>query len=195
MNGNTRTMRHGKGEEAMTWYAVRTVPGSQVPKREFVVEDSPRSRKGYRIVPSLDPRQSAIEKALSDAGIVHYMPAEKRLVRDRRHTDLWKERRFALLVGYVFIKGPVDWLRLHDVPGVLGIVGIGGKPIPIDLLDILTLRSMEAVSEAEFDRKAVMARKAARRKARFDPRLRKLVAKLDAAETMTIPLENGMIAA
>lgn len=161
----------------MTWYAVRTVPGAQIPQREFEVETT-RSRKGYRIVPSLNPGVSAVERALTDAGFVHYMPAEKRLIRDRRHTDLWKPRRFALLVGYIFVRDPHDWLRLSEVPGVHSVVASGGRPQPVDLLDILMLRSMEAVAEEQFDRQSTIAYKTLRSKAKKDARLQAILAKL-----------------
>src|SRR5690606_23147965 len=95
------------------WYAVRTVPGSQKPQREFVTEIT-GSKKGYRIVPSLNPNYSAIELALSKSGFIYYMPAEKRLVRDRRRTDLYKTRRFALMVGYVFVRDPHSFYALQE---------------------------------------------------------------------------------
>lgn len=171
----------------MTWYAVRTVPGAQKPQREYAVETT-RSRKGYRIVPSLNPNVSAVERALSEAGFIYYMPAEKRLIRDRRHTDLWKPRRFAMLVGYIFLRGPIDWLKLSEVPGVHSVVGVGGKPLEVDIVDILTLRSMEAINEEQFDREAQRAQKTLRAKARHDPRLRKIANKLDRSGEFTIPL-------
>ena len=46
-----------------TWYAVRTAPGAQMPQREYIVEKlidengKPRGKKGYRIVPSLNPNK------------------------------------------------------------------------------------------------------------------------------------------
>jgi len=169
----------------MTWYAVRTAPGSQKPQREYEVEET-KSRKGYRIVPSLNPRESAVERALTQAGFVHYMPAEKRMVRDRLRTDLWKVRRFALLVGYVFIKEPHDFERLRDVPGVISVVSNAGRPMAIDLMDILMLRSEEAKAEAEFDRQSRMAVKNIRRKARTHPELRKFAAKLELAEMLDL---------
>lgn len=180
----------------MAWYAIRTVPGSQKPQREFEVETT-RSRKGYRIVPSLNPNVSAVEKALTDAGFVHYMPAEKRLVRDRRHTDLWKGRRFALIVGYVFVQGPCDWPALEETPGVLNIVKVNGKPMQIDILDILALRTMEAISEDQFDKRSLAARKNLIRKSRNNPNpiLRKLAAKLAQADTMTIAFGEARDAA
>ena len=53
----------------MTWNAIRTSPGAQMPQREFAVQTTSRG-KGYRIVPSLNPNQSAVERALADAGFV-----------------------------------------------------------------------------------------------------------------------------
>jgi transcription antitermination factor NusG len=169
------------GQAAMTWYAVKTKPGAQIPQREYAVETT-RSSKGYRIVPSLDPKRSAIERALSDEGFVHYMPSEKRLIRDRRHAHLWKPRRVALLVGYIFVLDPVDWRRLEDIPGVAGVLRSGdGKPLPVDIVDILTLRSIEAVAEELFDRQAHRAVATLRSKAKRDPRLKAIVEKLNKA--------------
>lgn len=197
---NWREVRHGhairmEDAERQKWYAVRTVPGSQKPQREFEVEAT-RSRKGYRIMPRLNPAVSAIERALSRAGFVHYMPAEKRLVRDRKHTDLWKPRRFALLVGYVFVLEPEDFLKLQEVEGVQHIVkDAAGMPLRIDLLDILQLRQAESQAEAFFDVQSARARKTVRLKAKRDPRLMKIVRKLEANEDATLPIHMGVIAA
>lgn len=93
--------------------------------------------KGYRIMYNLDLNVFAIMRALVDAGFECWLPAEKRLVRDYRHTDLWKVRRFALMVGYVFVKDPADFGRLASVLGVSGDVCDGfGRPLSIDFLDI-----------------------------------------------------------
>jgi hypothetical protein len=185
----------------MNWYAVRTVPGSQKPQREYAVEttalgkDGRPKGKGYRIVPSLNPNMSAIERALKDSGFSYYMPAEKRLVRDRRKTDLFKTRRFALMVGYVFVRDPHSFYALQQVPGVAGIVGVDGNPAPIPLLDILELRGMEAEVEVEFDDQVRKARWQLRKKAKRDDKLRRLVESLDAAGTFTVPLDSDVLAA
>jgi len=176
------------------WYAVRTVPGSQKPQREFVTEHT-NSRKGYRIVPSLNPDYSAIELALSKAGFVYYMPAEKRLVRDRRKTDLFKTRRFALMVGYIFVRDPHSFYALQAVPGVHSIVGIEGKPVSIALTDILDLRAMEAEAEVEFDTQVRNARWKLRKRAKRDDRLRALVESLDIAGTFTVSPDDEALAA
>jgi transcription antitermination factor NusG len=187
----------------MTWFAIRTKAGAQVPQREYAVETTtldkdgrPRG-KGYRIVPSLNANVSAIERALTNAGFIHYMPVEKRLIRDRRRTELWKARRFALLTGYVFIKGPCNFLKLQEVPGVAGIVGAAGVPQPIALTDILMLRTEEAKSEAEFDRQAINKQRAIAKRARNqgDKKLKALVKSLDIAGTTTVEIGAALLVA
>jgi transcription antitermination factor NusG len=169
------------------WYAIRTVPGSQKPQREFAVEVT-KSSKGYRIVPSLNPDVSAIERALTDAGIHHFMPAERRLIRDRLRPYLWKSRRFALIVGYMFVREP-DWYKLSKTPGVAGVVGIEGKPTPVDFLDMLKLFDAEQRCAIEFQEQSRSARQTIRKAAKTDPSLQKIVDKLDIAGTITVPMD------
>ncbi len=187
----------------MTWYAIRTMPGAQMPQREFAVEATPLAKngrprgKGYRIVPSLNPRLSAIERALDEAGFIHYMPVEKRLIRDRRKPDLWKTRRFALLLGYVFIKGPCNFLRLQDLPGVAGIVGTCGRPQLVDVVDILTLRTAEAKAEQDFDKHNINYQRSIARKARNqgDKKLKALVDRLDVVGITTVEIGKELLVA
>lgn len=184
----------------MAWYVVRTAPGAQKPKRRYETEKTALGKdgkplgKGYRIVPSLDPQVSAVERALQDNGFRIYMPAEKRLVRDRRHTDLWKVRRFALMVGYVFVMDPHDWYLLSETPGVSGVVADHtGSPLPVRLDEILQVRAAEAMAEVDFDNQTRAARKKVRLKAKKDPRLQMLVEKLDIAGTISMPLDSDVI--
>jgi hypothetical protein len=166
------------------WYAVRTIPGSQKPQREFVTERTERG-KGYRIVPSLNPNYSAIELALSKAGFTYYMPAEKRLQRDRRKPYLWKTRRFALMVGYIFVRDPHSISALLDVPGVAGLVtNMEGRPYVVDLLDMLKIRSAEGAAEAVFDDELKKARRGLRKEAKKRPELQGLVDELDFMGTL-----------
>jgi len=184
----------------MTWYAIRSAPGSQKPQREYAVEKTALTAKGntrgkgYRIVPSLNPDVSAIERVLTDAGISCYMPAERRLIRDRLRPYLWKSRRFAMIVGYVFIQDP-DWDALYDLPGVVGVVGVGEKPMPIEFFDILTLFDAEAKALVKFQEDSRAARQIIRKAAKTDPSLKKIVDKLDIAGTITIPLSEAKKAA
>jgi len=179
------------------WFAIRTVPGAQLPRREFAVEQTslgkdgrPRG-KGYRIVPNIKHELSAIERALDENGFAHYMPTEKRLVRDRRHTDLYKIRRFALMVGYVFVRDPGDWLLLSQTYGVAGIVrDPSGAAMPMDIMDMMAIRAVEAEYDALFDAQSKMARQKLRKKAKTDPRLKKLIGALDMAGTITVPVNS-----
>lgn len=174
----------------MSWYAIRTKPGAQLPRKEYVVTKT-RSHKGYRIDAVTNVELSAIERALDDCGYEYYMPTEKRLIRDRRHTDLWKVRRFALMVGYVFIRRPADWRSLLMVPGVQDIVTTAeGQPMPIDITDILNVRAMEAEYDSRFDIQSKNARAKLRKQAKTDPRLKKLIGVLDVAGTITVPLNS-----
>ncbi|OJF97592.1 transcription termination/antitermination protein NusG [Pararhizobium antarcticum] len=185
----------------MAWYAVQTVPGAQKPRREYRVErtgtdERPSRGKGYRIVPNLNHNVSAIEKALTDNGFYCYMPAEKRLIRDRKHTDLWKVRRFALMVGYVFVRDPHNWDLLKATNGVAGIVkDQHGRPMAIDILDVMKVRSAEADADVEFDRRSRLARQVLRKSAKTDPRLQMLIKKFDIAGTISVPLDIATIAA
>jgi transcription antitermination factor NusG len=174
----------------MTWYAVRTAPGSQMPKREYFAEKT-RSPKGYRLAISLDPRMSAVERALSEAGFVYYMPAEKRLQRDRRKPFVWKTRRFALMVGYIFVRDPESWRKLLDTPGVIGVVSdMAGNPRGMELHEMLKIRSAEGAAEVDFDDTLRKARQGLRKAAKKDASLKKLVEELDIAGTIGVPLQE-----
>lgn len=176
------------------WYAIRPVPGSQKPQREFVVEITGKKPDGsvrYRIAPSLNPNYSAIELALSKAGFTYYMPAEKRLQRDRRKPYVWKTRRFALMVGYVFVRDPGDWRRLLETPGVAGIVAdMDGNPRTMRLEEMLKIRSAEGAAEAKFDEELRAARRGLRKAAKKNPELQSLVEELDVAGTIGVMLED-----
>lgn len=144
----------------MSWYAIRTAPGAQMPQRTYALEstrlDYPGSKargKGYKIVPSLNPKMSAVERALSDIGVQFYMPAEFKVVRNRKKTGMYELRRFALLPGYCFVYNVTDWLTLRKAPGVADVVGIDGVPLAISIVDIIALRTFEAKSQAEADKK------------------------------------------
>lgn len=174
----------------MAWFAVKTIPGAQLPRKEYVVKLT-RSAKGYRVEPITNPMLSLVERALDENGFEHYMPTEKRLIRDRRHTDLYKVRRFALMVGYVFVRDPRDWRRLEETNGVAGIVRTAeGQPFPIDILEILAIRTMEAEYDAIFDIQNKNARAKLRKNAKKDPRLKKLVGALDIAGTISVPVNS-----
>lgn len=132
------------------WFAIRTAPGAQMPQREYVAETT-KSFKGYRIVPSLDPNRSAVEKALTEAGFIHFMPAERRLIRDRKKLGVWTTRRFPMLQGYAFVADVTDFERLEHTAGVLEVVRMNGSPYRVADQDIQTLRQVEAECDAAVD--------------------------------------------
>ena len=157
----------------MTWYAIRTAPGAQMPKREYATETTNSRRgKGYRIVPSLNPNESAIERELKQEGFTCYIPVIKRLMRDKRKFGVWKSRRFPMLQGYVFVQDVKDWPRLEATAGVAGIVGTNGRPLAILEADIEKLAAEEARAEEAFQKEqkrreeadAIRGRKLTRRK-------------------------------
>jgi transcription antitermination factor NusG len=143
------------------WYAVRVLPGFQAPHRErwpepsiTALEGKPRGR-GYTICSALDHSRSKIEANLSEAGFVHYMPAEYMAVRNRKKASIYELRRFALLKSYIFVEiEDEDWLRLYDVIGVRGVVDNCGHPFAISALDLFRLRMFEQNSRAVASAKA-----------------------------------------
>lgn len=184
----------------MSWYCIRTLPGAQKPQREYAVEraapgkDGKTRGRGYRIVPSLNPNKSAVERALEDAGVEYYMPAERRLIRDRRRPYLWKSRRFALIVGYVFVRDP-DFTKLYSVPGVAGVVGSNGEPMAIDFIDMLRVFDAEQRELRKFQDDARSSRQQLRKLAKKDSAIQMIVDKLDIEGTITAKVEEVATAA
>jgi len=140
------------------WYAIRTVPGFQVPVRERWKEPSASALAGvargvgYRMASSVNPECFVIESELARAGFTYYMPAEFMAVRNRNHKNLFELRRFALLKGYTFVTeiDDGDWPKLCAVNGVHSVIAdTGGKALPINSVDIHRLRMYEQNSRAE----------------------------------------------
>lgn len=123
--------------------------------------------KGYRIVPSLDPNISAVERALKDHGFQYYMPCEFQAVRNRRKTDTWTKRRKPILGGYIFVADVTDFGLLESLPGVIGTVGSAtGEKYQLSTLDFIFLRTKEANSLLEAEIEIERNNKLAERKKR-----------------------------
>lgn len=107
------------------WYAVRTKPGAQSMARQL--PDPLPHRRG----------ESLIERNLREAGIDVYMPAFWREQRAHRSRKI-RERRFPLLVGYVFIRRDPSrgFAAVRDVDGVLDVVTNGRAPADLSEEDI-----------------------------------------------------------
>lgn len=180
----------------MTWYAIRTAPGAQMPQREYIVEKPSEinpdmtgfGRKGYRIVPSINPKMSAVERALSNIGVQFYMPAEFKVVRNRKKTGIYELRRFAMLPGYVFVYNVSDWLKLRAAPGVADIVAIDGVPLQISIVDIITLRTIEARSQAKADREVAQVNSSVKAEAAkaFDKALKQAKRRISAGQRVKV---------
>lgn len=161
------------------WYAIRTTPGAQQPKREFWPETAERSRKGYRIVSGLASDYSAVELALKDRGFTFYMPVEFSAIRNRHKSGLYELRRYPLLKGYLFVSelADEDWPRLvgapgiPGVPGIQGVVGSFGRPVAINPVDLFRLRMFEQNSRAEATHKAAQLTKSEDRLSREKKKL------------------------
>lgn len=149
----------------MSWYAIRTMPGAQMPKREYwpVSEDEEgnplRGKKGYRIVSGANPDYSAVELALKDKGLSFYMPVEYAAVRNRHKKHTYELRRFAMLKGYMFVEAVDDpdcvpWSAAIGVNGVRGFVAdYSGRPFAISTMDLHRLRMIEDSSRREAEAK------------------------------------------
>lgn len=177
-------------QEQSGWYVIKSIPGSQQPQKNLVTIRT-ASKKGYKVCSEINHQISAIEKSLNDAGFWCYMPSEKRLIRDRKHTDLFKTRRFALMVGYVFVYCPRSLLTLDRTPNVMYVVRDGnGVPVQVSWADIHHLRKQEAISEEQFRRDIKSARQTLRKKAKKDPIIAALVKRLDIAGEMSVPVSE-----
>lgn len=95
---------------------------------------------------------SAVEDQLRQRGFNAYMPAELRLIRDRRKANLWKERRFPIIPGYVFVRDVWDFKRLEETTGIINVIRFEGVPFPMPERDIDELKRIEAECEASFQR-------------------------------------------
>lgn len=82
--------------------------------------------------------EKIVAKALAAKGFDEFLP-----VRRSRHRwcDRYKDIDAALFPGYVFCRfNLVDRLSVAITPGVVRIVGAGGRPLPVDDSEIVALR-------------------------------------------------------
>lgn len=97
---------------------------------------------------------STVERHLKERGFSYYMPAETRLIRDRRKANLYKERRFPIIPGYIFVRDVWDFKRLEETTGIINVIRFEGIPFPMPERDIDELKRIEAECEASFQREA-----------------------------------------
>ena len=93
------------------WYAIRVTPGMQ--KMAAPIADAPEHRRG----------ETLTERHLREESVDVYMPAFWKEIRQHRSRKL-RERRFPLLVGYVFIRSDPrkGFNAIREIDGVNSLV-------------------------------------------------------------------------
>lgn len=83
-----------------------------------------------------------VSESLRDKGFEQFTPFYK---AKRRWSDRIKVVEFPLFAGYVFCRIPFEHrLSVLRTPGVVSIVGFGGKPAPVDEREIADLQAVMA---------------------------------------------------
>lgn len=101
------------------WYAIRAVPGSQRMAR--IIEASNDGLETPEQTAARERRkgESIIERNLRNEGIDVYMPSFWSITQHQR-TNRMSERRFPLMVGYVFVNiAERDFEKVRRVEGVM----------------------------------------------------------------------------
>lgn len=143
----------------MAWYAIRIAPGAARQNMRFRAHVGPRG--GHRLDRYPDGTdRTAIEAALDEAGIEHYLPTEQREVLNRKKANTFDLRRFPLIPGYCFVLNPPNFMCLDAIPGVIGVLGIQGRPMPIHPRAIAMLQNAEAENAALIEQQRQKRREA-----------------------------------
>ncbi|KQU96795.1 hypothetical protein ASD00_18270 [Ensifer sp. Root31] len=135
----------------MSWYAIKTRPGTQRPATPRVGESE--DRKGEFI----------IERNVRDADLEIFMPSFRKDIKHHRTKELI-ERRFAMITGYSFVYLPTrDFYRLSRVDGVTAILGVAGYPLRISDFEVEGLRDAEAMAGSALQRERDARKKRSRK--------------------------------
>jgi hypothetical protein len=124
--------------KAIRWYAIRLKPNAQRPSKQ-------------------NERLTNIEFALSQEGIDHYMPLERREIIHHR-TKKPIDKRYPLIPGYAFVSGVNDWLQLHKCDFVAGVLGVRGTPLSILPSHIEAIMQAEECIMVEYERQKALRR-------------------------------------
>lgn len=101
------------------WYAVRTVPGSQRMASSIQASNDQEETEEQKTARERRKGESIIERNLRNEGIEVYMPSFWSITQHQR-TNRMSERRFPLMVGYVFVNiHERDFERVRRVEGVM----------------------------------------------------------------------------
>jgi transcription antitermination factor NusG len=85
-------------------------------------------------------REKHISGILELKGYEVFLPLHRTI---RRWSDRIKEIQYPLFPGYIFCRfDPNDKLPILTISGVLSIVGIGKMPVPVDEVEVDTIRTI-----------------------------------------------------
>jgi transcription antitermination factor NusG len=86
--------------------------------------------------------ECSVACALTAKGQELYLPLYR---KKRRWSDRMKESEFPLFPGYVFCRfAPASRVPILTTPGVIRIVGFGGRAVPVDPEELAAVRSLAA---------------------------------------------------
>lgn len=91
---------------------------------------------------------SRVERALSEIGVLHYLPMEIEVRQHRRRKKTAETKRRALLPGYIFLPDPCDYPKVEALTEILGFVRFGRELIAIRETEIERIRKAEAAIRA-----------------------------------------------
>lgn len=116
--------------ECAAWYAVQIAPGGLTLRHTRMERPASRRPDPPKLRPG-GPLGFPAEEILKLRGYRPFVPVESIFIRKnafRKHEKTRVKR--ALIPGLVFLHlaPPVNWLALSQVPMVLGVFGLNGKP-------------------------------------------------------------------
>jgi hypothetical protein len=158
---------------AAQWYAIRLKPNAQRLSKQ-------------------DSRLTNIEFALSQGGIEHYMPQERREIIHHR-TKKPIDKCYPLIPGYAFVAGVHDWLQLHRCDFVAGVLGVRGTPLAIPSYHIDAIMAEEAEILLGYQHAKALKRQRERERDEHIPQ-RRLRVMFPAGSVISIDRSHSMLA-
>lgn len=140
------------------WYALRAAPGSQRMARVIEASNDQEETEEQKVKRERRKGESIIERNLRNEGIDVYMPSFW-AIRQHQRTNRMSERRFPLMVGYVFVNiAERDFEKVRRVEGVMCFMRPSPERGPIAFRDTdigrLMFDDFQAQQEWERDREA-----------------------------------------
>lgn len=157
---------------AAKWYAIRLKPNAQRLSKQ-------------------DSRLTNIEFALSQGGIEHYMPQERREIIHHR-TKKPIDKCYPLIPGYAFVSGVQDWLQLHRCDFVAGVLGVRGMPMSIRTAHIDAIKMAEEKILNDYEQAKALYRQRERERNEHIPQ-RRLRVMYPAGSVITIDGSHSML--